>query len=71
MKKTFYETEKRLDLINRLKAKYGQTIQEILSYQKEQQEKLEKLQKYEENFQELKEHLQRTEKILEKKSHEL
>ena len=45
---TFFETEKRLDLINSLKAKYGQTIPEILSYQKEQQEKLEKLQKFEE-----------------------
>ncbi len=31
---TFFETEKRLDLINGLKAKYGQTIHEILSYQK-------------------------------------
>ena len=40
---TFFETEKRLDLINSLKAKYGQTIHEILSYQKEQQEKLEKV----------------------------
>ena len=26
---TFFETEKRLDLINGLKAKYGQSIEEI------------------------------------------
>ena len=67
----FFETEKRLDLINSLKAKYGQTIPEILSYQKEQQEKLEKLQKFEENFQFLKEKLVQSEKILEEASHEL
>ena len=68
---TFFETEKRLDLINSLKAKYGQTIHEILSYQKEQQEKLEKLQRFEENFRLLKEKLMQAEKILEEASHEL
>lgn len=68
---TFFETEKRLDLINGLKAKYGQTIEEILSYQEEQQEKLEKLQKFEENFQELKEKFASSEEVLEKTSHEL
>ena len=68
---TFFETEKRLDLINGLKAKYGQTIEEILSYQEEQQEKLEKLQKFEENFQELKEKFASSEEVLEKASHEL
>lgn len=68
---TFFETEKRLDLINSLKAKYGQTIHEILSYQKEQQEKLEKLQRFEENFRLLKEKLIQAEKILEEASHEL
>lgn len=54
-----------------LKAKYGQTIEEILSYQEEQQEKLEKLQKFEENFQELKEKFASSEEVLEKASHEL
>ena len=46
----FYETERRLDLLNGLKAKYGQRIEEIQEYQKKQQEKLNKLQKYEEIF---------------------
>ena len=32
----FYETERRLDLINGLKAKYGQSIELILEYQKKQ-----------------------------------
>ena len=38
----FYETERRLDLINGLKAKYGRTIEEIFTYRKLQEEKLEK-----------------------------
>ena len=67
----FYETERRLDLINGLKAKYGRTIEEIFTYRKLQEEKLEKLHKYEENLQELKEHLRELENILEKKSDEL
>ena len=37
--RTFYETEKRLDLLNGLKAKYGKTIEDILAYQEEQQKK--------------------------------
>ena len=68
---TFYETEKRLDVINGLKAKYGSQIPEILSYQKTQQEKLDKLQKYDENFQELKKKLATSEEKLEKVSDEL
>lgn len=67
----FYETERRLDLINGLKAKYGCTIEEIFTYRKLQEEKLEKLHKYEENLQELKERLRELENILEKKSDEL
>ena len=67
----FYETERRLDLINGLKAKYGRTIEEIFSYRDIQQEKLEKLRRYEENLQELKERLHNLENILEKESNEL
>jgi len=36
----FYQIEERLDLINRLKAKYGTTIEEILVYKKEKEERL-------------------------------
>ena len=58
----FYETERRLDLLNGLKAKYGQRIEEIQEYQKKQQEKLNKLQKYEEIFEAAREELKKAEK---------
>lgn len=44
----FFEIEKRLDLLNGLKAKYGHTIPEILDYQIQQEAKLEKLLNFEE-----------------------
>ena len=42
-----YETENRLNEINRLNVKYGGTVGEILAYQEQQAGKLEKLQDYE------------------------
>lgn len=68
---TFYETEKRLDQINGLKAKYGRTIEEILEYQNTQQQKLEKLARYEENFLEARQNLKKAEGQLEKDSYVL
>lgn len=68
---TFYETEKRLDQINGLKAKYGRTIEEILEYQNTQQQKLEKLARYEENFLESRQNLKKAEEQLEKDSYVL
>lgn len=38
---------RRLDLINHLKSKYGKTIEDIVAYQKEKQEKLKQLEDYE------------------------
>ena len=67
----FYETERRLDLINNLKAKYGQTLDEIFSYEKEQQQKLEKLLKYEEISQKAREDLEIAETNLEQASYAL
>ena len=49
----FASTEKRLDLINHLKAKYGNTIEEILAYRDKMQEKLEKYQNFDAYRQEL------------------
>lgn len=49
----FLKVEKRLDLINHLKAKYGNTIEEILVYQANMQEKLEKYQNFDAYRQEL------------------
>ena len=68
---TFYETERRLDLLNGMKAKYGPSIEAILKYQEQQQEKLEKLRKYDEIFQETKAKLAAAEKVLEKASYDL
>ena len=44
----FYETEKRLDLINHLKSKYGKTISDVMNYLEQQKLKYEQLQNYEE-----------------------
>lgn len=43
----FRETEERLNLINHLKAKYGQAIEEIRAYQEEKQKRLDMLVNYE------------------------
>lgn len=51
----FYDTEERLNQVNRLKAKYGQTIEEILDYAEEKQKRLEILV----NLEQHKEKLQR------------
>ena len=67
----FYEIERRLDLINGLKAKYGRTLEEIAVYCRQQKEKLEKLRRFEENLQEMKEQLSKLEKILSENSNEL
>ncbi|MBR2949905.1 MAG: DNA repair protein RecN [Lachnospiraceae bacterium] len=40
---TFYETEKRLDVVNRLKDKYGRTITEVLQYAAQKQLEVERL----------------------------
>ncbi|MDY4693754.1 MAG: DNA repair protein RecN [Blautia sp.] len=64
----FSETEKRLDLINGLKAKYGRTIEDILEYQKTQEEKLEKNRKFDENLKDIKSRLNQLEEILAKES---
>lgn len=68
---SFYETEKRLDLLNGLKAKYGRTIEEILAYKEKQQKKLEELSRYEENLRRTKEELKKSEKELENASYVL
>ena len=68
---TFEQTERRLDQINGLKAKYGQSIGKILEYQKLQMEKLEKIQQYDQLYQEAKEKLCQCEKVLQKNGDEL
>lgn len=67
----FYETEKRLDLLNGLKSKYGSSIGQVLEYQEKQQKKLEELEAYEQTYQRLTQKLKEKEEILEKASYEL
>ena len=67
----FKETEERLDLINRLKAKYGPSIEAILAYRDEKQEELERLQGYDEWLLELKAKLDASERELKTLSEEV
>ena len=53
----FYEVEKRLNEINHLKSKYGNTIQEILTYCEEKEETLKRLQDYDSYLEELRRNL--------------
>ncbi len=60
----FRETEERLNLINHLKAKYGQTVAEIREYQEERRKRLDMLVNYEQ-------HMEKLQKEYEKASGEL
>lgn len=46
----FFETEQRLDLINHLKSKYGDSIDKILAYQEKNRAKLLEYENYDENI---------------------
>ena len=69
--KEFQEIENRLDLINYLKSKYGHTIEEILSYEKEKEKELERLENFQERKTELEKNLEEQEKLLADASQEL
>ena len=57
----FYEVEKRLNEINHLKSKYGNTIQEVFTYCEEKEETLRKLQDYDSYLEELRRNLEKAE----------
>lgn len=57
----FYELEKRLDLINSLKAKYGGTIEKILSEYEKKQARIEKLSNYDAYLSDLQQQLEQKE----------
>ncbi len=61
----FQETEERLNRINHLKAKYGQTIGEIRAYQEEKQKRLDILVHFEEYTAKLKKDYEEAQKTLE------
>lgn len=67
----FYQVEKRLDLINRLKSKYGNSLEEIGAYEKAQEEKLEHLEHLEENRKILEEETEKNRKKLQQSSDRL
>ena len=67
----FAETEERLDLINRLKAKYGRTIEDVLRALEEKEQELAELRDYEEERIRLKKKLARAEEELKAASDEL
>ena len=58
---TFFEVETRLNEINRLKAKYGNSIEEILEYCDKQEERLLKLQDYDAYLAQLQKKVEETE----------
>ena len=60
----FYEVEKRLNEINRLKSKYGNTIAEIFAYWKEKEQRLIKLQDYDHYLETLQKKLKEAESEL-------
>lgn len=62
---TFHQTKQRLDEVNRLKAKYGNSISEILQALEEKKERFEKLSDYDLYLKELQENLEQTKKCLE------
>lgn len=62
----FYETETRLNEINHLKSKYGNSVSEILAYCEEKEQRLKELEDYENYMLELQQNLEKTEKTYQK-----
>lgn len=60
----FYDTENRLNELNHLKTKYGNSIEEILSYCGKQKQRIEKLEDYESYVNELEIKCEKAEKTL-------
>lgn len=67
----FIEADDRLNLINRLKAKYGKTLQDILNYKEQKESKLSQLAEYEEFILGIKKQLKLSEDKLLKLSNNL
>ena len=67
----FYAAEQRLDVLNRMKSRYGNSIEEILRYQEKQREKLHDLEHLAERREELKKEKEKAESVLAEASREL
>lgn len=68
---SFEEVEERLNLVNRMKSRYGRTILDVLASLKEKEAELDRLEHYEENLAKLKKACAEAEKRLEAASGEL
>ncbi len=67
----FYETEERLNIINRLKTKYGNQISDILNYCEEKEARLQVLNDYDQYLEDLQKRFEKAEKSLSKVSEKL
>ncbi len=67
----FYETEERLNTINRLKTKYGNQISDILNYCEEKEARLQVLNDYDQYLEDLQKRFEKAESNLSKVSGEL
>ena len=67
----FYEVETRLNEINHLKSKYGNSIEEILAYCAEKEETLRKLQDYDAYLETLRKNLEKAEEEVKQASEKL
>jgi DNA repair protein RecN (Recombination protein N) len=63
---TFLETERRLDEVNHLKAKYGNTIEKVLEECTAKQKRIEKLQDYDTYRKEVNDRMEKIQKTMEK-----
>lgn len=68
---TFYGIEKRLDLLNHLKSKYGNTIAEVLEALSQKAARLAKLQDYDVYLAQLRNEIEKSEQIVEKISRQV
>lgn len=62
----FHETEERLNTVNHLKGKYGNTIEKVIAYREESENKLNRLRDYDQFREEMRMALSKTEAELEK-----
>ncbi len=67
----YYETEERLNLVNHLKTKYGNSIEQVLEYCEEKRDRLQVLEDYDSYLGSLREELAKNEKKLKKAAKEL
>ena len=66
-----HRIEERLDLLNRMKAKYGKTLEDVLAYQREKEDRLRVLENYEEYLARLRAEYEKSERNIRQTSKEI